>query len=55
MQLYVETVHALGLPAPVGANILEIWRSAGSQGGDRRGYNSIIQYFERWAGVEVKG
>jgi len=53
MALYVETLAALGLPAPVGATILDIWQQA-KQEQPARSYNSIIQYFERFAGVEVK-
>ena len=49
MKLYAETAHALGVPAFVGANIAEIWQAANSLGGEH-----LVQYFEGFAGVEVK-
>jgi 3-hydroxyisobutyrate dehydrogenase-like beta-hydroxyacid dehydrogenase len=54
MKLYLETVHGLGLPAPVGSAVFEIWQAMGANGGDQRGYTRIIEYFERWADIEVK-
>jgi 3-hydroxyisobutyrate dehydrogenase-like beta-hydroxyacid dehydrogenase len=50
MKLYAETAHALGVPAFVGSNIAEIWQAANSRGGDH-----LIQFFESFADVEVKG
>ncbi len=55
LQLYMETMRAFGLPAPVGASVMEIWNAATAQKGPARGYNSIIQHFEQFAHVEVKG
>ncbi|MDH7798534.1 MULTISPECIES: NAD(P)-dependent oxidoreductase [unclassified Beijerinckia] len=52
MQLYMETIQALGLPAPLGTAVMEIWDSAYAEN-PQRGYNSIVEYFEQPAGVEV--
>lgn len=49
MKLYAETAHALGVPALVGSNIVEIWQAANSLGGDH-----LIQFFEGFADIEVK-
>ncbi|HEV2570716.1 MAG TPA: NAD(P)-dependent oxidoreductase [Beijerinckiaceae bacterium] len=54
MQLYMETIEAMGLPAPIGAAVMDIWNSAYAEN-PKRGYNSIVEYFERPANVEVKG
>jgi 3-hydroxyisobutyrate dehydrogenase len=54
IQLYVETMRDMGLPSLVGSNIAEIWQACAAEE-PGRGYNSIVQFFERFAGVEVKG
>jgi 2-hydroxy-3-oxopropionate reductase len=53
MQLYMETIHDAGLPAPIGATVMEIWNAAYAQN-PKRGYSSIVEYFEQWAGIQVK-
>ncbi len=55
LQLYMETMRLHGLPSPVGASVMEIWNAAVAQKGPSRGYNSIIEHFEQFAHVEVKG
>ena len=55
LQLYMETMRLHGLPAPVGASVMEIWNAAVAQKGAGRGYNSIIEHFEQFAHLEVKG
>jgi 2-hydroxy-3-oxopropionate reductase len=50
MKLYAETAHALGVPVLVGANIAEIWNAAAA-----RGVQHLVQFFEAFADVEVKG
>jgi len=50
MKLYAEMAHALGVPAFVGSNIAEIWNAASS-----RDVAHLVQFFESFAGVEVKG
>jgi 3-hydroxyisobutyrate dehydrogenase len=52
--LYVETLGQMGLPARVGATIMELWQGAKAED-PARGYSSIIEIFERAACVEVKG
>jgi 3-hydroxyisobutyrate dehydrogenase-like beta-hydroxyacid dehydrogenase len=49
MKLYAETAHALNVPAFVGSTVVEIWQAANSLGGEH-----LIQYFEGFAGIEVK-
>jgi 3-hydroxyisobutyrate dehydrogenase-like beta-hydroxyacid dehydrogenase len=49
MKLYAETAHHLGLPALVGSAIGEIWNAASTQE-----FDHLVQFFERFAGVEVK-
>jgi len=49
MKLYAETAHALNVPAFVGSTVAEIWQAANSLGGEH-----LIQYFEGFAGIEVK-
>ncbi len=55
LQLYMETMRDQGLPAPVGASVMEVWNAAAAQGGKTRGYNSIVEHFEQFAHVVVKG
>lgn len=50
MKLYAEMAHSLGLPSFVGSNIAEIWNAASSQD-----VSHLVQFFESFAGVEVKG
>jgi 2-hydroxy-3-oxopropionate reductase len=50
MKLYAETAHALGVPAFVGSSIAEIWNAASA-----RDVEHIVQFFESFADVEVKG
>ena len=50
MKLYAETAHALGLPSLVGSSIAEIWNAASA-----RDMRHIVQFFESFADVEVKG
>jgi 3-hydroxyisobutyrate dehydrogenase len=53
ISLYVEALHQLGLPSFVGSTIMDIWQSAKAED-PARSYHSLIQFFERFAGVEVK-
>ncbi len=55
LQLYMQTMKEQGLPAPVGASVMEVWNAAAAQGGKDRGYNSIIEHFEQFAHVVVRG
>jgi 3-hydroxyisobutyrate dehydrogenase-like beta-hydroxyacid dehydrogenase len=50
MKLYAETAHALGLPSFVGSSISEVWNAAAA-----RDVDHLVQFFETFAGVEVKG
>ena len=50
MKLYAETAHALGLPSFVGSNVAEIWNAAAA-----RDVQHLVQFFEAFAGIEVKG
>ena len=52
LQLYMQTMRDFGLPAPVGATVMEIWNAAAAQK-PGRGYNSIIEHFEQFAHVTV--
>lgn len=54
LKLYVETVHGLGLPSLLGSHVMELWQAAEAEE-PGRGYSSIVQLFEKYAGVEVKG
>lgn len=53
ISLYVETLAQIGLPARIGAPIMEFWQGAKAEN-PARGYSSIIEIFERAAGVIVK-
>lgn len=55
LQLYMQTMQDQGLSAPVGGGVMDVWNAWAEQGGRERGYNSIVEYFEQFAGVEVKG
>jgi 3-hydroxyisobutyrate dehydrogenase-like beta-hydroxyacid dehydrogenase len=55
LRLYMQTMGDFGLPAPVGASVMEIWNAAAAQKGEKRGYNSIIEHFEQFAHVKVEG
>ncbi|MDB5410854.1 MAG: hypothetical protein JWL84_5766 [Rhodospirillales bacterium] len=52
MKLYLETMHLAGMPALLGANVMELWQCAAAQG--EQDYDGIIRVFERWAGVTVR-
>jgi 3-hydroxyisobutyrate dehydrogenase-like beta-hydroxyacid dehydrogenase len=54
ISLYVETLQQMGLPTRIGAIIMDIWQGAKNED-PARGYSSIIEIFERDAGIEVKG
>ncbi len=55
MHLYLELAEELGVPTWVANNAAALWQYAASQGGAKRDYTTLIQYLEKWAGIEVKG
>ena len=55
VKLCLEEAEALGVPMWVGAAVRQMWFHISSQMGPDKDFSSIVQYLERWAGVEVKG
>ncbi|HWK97027.1 MAG TPA: NAD(P)-dependent oxidoreductase [Pseudolabrys sp.] len=55
LELYLELGEALHYPTKVGARIAEIWEDAVKEGGAEQDYSEMARYFEKKAGVEVKG
>ena len=45
----------LGVPTWIGSSVEQLWRFALSQGAGERDGTSMIQFYEEWAGVEVRG
>lgn len=54
LKLCLEQAEALGVPMWVGNAVRQLWAYVISQGGGASDYTTIIQYIEKWAGVEVK-
>ena len=50
----LEEAEALGVPMWVARNTRQVWEFAMTQGGADLDFTTLIQYFEKWAGVEVR-
>ena len=50
----LETAHMLDIPTPLSANLFEIMQNLKVSGQMEEDHSSIVKYFERLAGVEVK-
>jgi 3-hydroxyisobutyrate dehydrogenase-like beta-hydroxyacid dehydrogenase len=55
VSLCLEEARALGVPMWVGANVVNLWFHAMSQGRGDDDYTTLIQMIEDWAGVTVGG
>jgi 3-hydroxyisobutyrate dehydrogenase-like beta-hydroxyacid dehydrogenase len=55
VKLYVETMHAYGMPTHLGAAMVELWQQAINEVGAEQDLTALVKMFENWAGVEVKG
>ncbi len=53
IELYLEEARALGVPAPLGAAVSQLWRMALNEPAVDGDGSSMIKMFERWAGVCV--
>jgi len=51
----LDEAHALGVPMWLGQSVRQAWEFAITQGGQDLDFTALIQYMERWAGVEVRG
>ena len=51
--LFTEHARQLGVPLWVGSSIQQIWDHTTHQNGPHADFSSIVQPYERWAGVEV--
>jgi 3-hydroxyisobutyrate dehydrogenase-like beta-hydroxyacid dehydrogenase len=52
--LYVETLQQMGLPPRIGATIMDVWQGARDED-PQRSYSSLVEIFERDAGIVMKG
>ncbi|KRE49551.1 2-hydroxy-3-oxopropionate reductase [Paenibacillus sp. Soil522] len=51
----METAHDIGVPLPLSSQLLEIFHALKVDGKAADDHGGIVQYFEKLAGVEVKG
>lgn len=51
----METAHDIGVPLPLSSQLLEIFHALKIDGKAADDHGGIVQYFEKLAGVEVKG
>jgi 3-hydroxyisobutyrate dehydrogenase-like beta-hydroxyacid dehydrogenase len=55
IEIYLAEARALGVPAPLGAAVSQLWRMALNEPAVDGDGSSMIKMFERWAGVQVGG
>lgn len=55
IEIYLDEARALGVPAPLGAAVAQLWRMALNEPAVDGDGSSMIKMFERWAGVRVEG
>lgn len=55
LEQYLQLGQDLNTPTEVGALISRLWQAAVTEGGPNQDYSEMVRYFERRAGVEVKG
>jgi 3-hydroxyisobutyrate dehydrogenase-like beta-hydroxyacid dehydrogenase len=53
--LALEEARNLGVPMWLGANVVEMWHMGVTEGRGEDDFTSLIQMFEKWAGVVVGG
>jgi 3-hydroxyisobutyrate dehydrogenase-like beta-hydroxyacid dehydrogenase len=53
IDIYLAEARALGVPAPLGAAVSQLWRMAMNEPAVDGDGSSMIKMFERWAGVQV--
>ena len=53
--LGLAEAEAAGVPMWALGGVVQLWRYAMLQGGGGQDFTTLIQYIERWAGVEVRG
>lgn len=51
----METAHDIGVPLPLSSQLLEIFHALKVDGKAADDHGGIVQYFEKLAGIEVKG
>lgn len=54
LRLIQETAHEMGVPLPVAATVLQLYRSLQSMGGDELGHQALVKVYEQLAGVEAR-
>lgn len=54
IEIYLEEARELGVPAPLGAAVSQLWRMALNDPSVDGDGSSMIKMFERWAGVRVE-
>lgn len=54
VKLFAELAEELGVPTLVSPAVVNAWRLAVTQGLGPRDFTSLVQLFERWAGVEIR-
>lgn len=55
IEIYLDEARAVGVPAPLGAVVAQLWRMALNEPAVDGDGSSMIKMFERWAGVRVEG
>jgi 3-hydroxyisobutyrate dehydrogenase-like beta-hydroxyacid dehydrogenase len=55
IEIYLEEARRLGVPAPLGAAVSQLWHMALNEPSVDGDGTSMIKMFERWAGVRVEG
>jgi len=55
IELGLEEAKELGVPAFILPAVRALWFYANQQGGAKQDITALMQYVERWSGVEVKG
>ncbi len=55
LQNALDTAHELGVPVPLTSQIMEIMQALRADGKQKDDHGGIIQFYERLAGVKVRG
>jgi 2-hydroxy-3-oxopropionate reductase len=55
LQNALDTAHEIGAPIPLTAQVMEILQSLKVDGKQLEDHSGIVQYYERLAGVKVRG
>ena len=55
LQNALDTAHEIGVPVPLTADIMKIMEALGAEGKGKDDHGGLVQYYEKLAGVEVRG